>query len=122
MISRTQPNKAVPFGVREPTRQVGAGSVRNSCGKPPQFCLESENVTNGLNWALCLLAALGLVCTISAQETMSRGVVSGVVLDPADRGVAAAVIRLARRGTAGVTRNADNTGNFRFDGLAPGNY
>lgn len=79
-------------------------------------------MTNRLNRVLFLFTALGLVRTVPAQETTSRGVIFGVVLDPTDRAVAAATIKLARRGAVAVTRNADDTGKFRFDGVAPGNY
>ncbi len=64
-----------------------------------------------------LLTGLGF-----AQEATFKGVISGVVLDPTDRGVGAAAVKLSRSGTIVVTNHADAAGNFRFEAIEPGNY
>jgi hypothetical protein len=71
---------------------------------------------------LTLLLAL-LVIPISAQETMDRGSVSGVVVDPSGAVVVNASV-IARQVETNVTTTTltDNQGRFRFPYLKVGYY
>ena len=100
----------------------GSGE-RERCSENPNLkLLKSEDVTNGFYWALFLFAAFGWIRVGFAQETAARGVVSGVVLDPTNRGVAGAIVKLARKGAVTMSQNADEAGHFRFEAVEPGNY
>jgi hypothetical protein len=68
-----------------------------------------------------LLCALAMAA--SGAWAQFSGNISGTVQDPADANVAGATVTVTNVSTGGtLTARTDNTGNFRFVSLAPGDY
>ena len=69
-----------------------------------------------------LLVIISLAGKLPAQDSRLGTSITGVVLDPADAGVAGAKITLRQSGAASTTTSAGPTGAFRLEGIPPGSY
>ena len=71
---------------------------------------------------LLLVLSLTLMHLVGAQSASGPTSLSGTVMDPQGRPIAAAVIALTRNGSSAVQLTTDVTGRFTFVGVSPGQY